>query len=270
MKKKKVLIALHIIMLIIITFCGGLWGYKFVQNEIRQNKEIFELQNDISLLKAEIKELNNSSKVEYSDTAFNYLALGNSITLHGGADYWWNEIGMAASSEEKDYVHLISSHLKSLYGELCMNVMNYSVWEMQTADRAETYQLIETYLDKRLDLVTIQLSENVNDMTTFEADFEELIRYVRKCAPNAQIIIIDDFWSSDDKSLLKEKAANNTGADFVSLDSIKGKKEYQCGMNTTVYDAEGKAHIVNHDGVAIHPGDKGMKYIADSVISALE
>ena len=266
MNKKKIVI----LIIIALSLCGGIPGYKFLQNEINQNKRISELQNDISFLKAELKERNNFTKMQYSDTAFNYVAIGNSITEHGITDYWWNEVGMAATSQEKDYVHLISSYLEDLYGEVCMNAVNYSVWEMQAADRAETYQLLDYYLDKRLDLVTIQLSENVNDMSTYEADYEELISYIQKCAPYAQIIVIDDFWSSDDKSTLKEKAANNTGADFVSLSLIKGKSEYQCGMDTTVYDSEGREHIVKHEGVASHPGDKGMEYIAESVIAVIE
>ena len=266
--KKKAVVA--IITFIIISSCGGMLGYKFIQNEISQNERINELQKDVSFLKAELKERNDLTKVQYSDTAFNYVAIGNSITKHGITDYWWNEVGMAATSKEKDYVHLVSSYLEELFGEVCMNVINYSVWEMQATDRAETYQILDYYLDERLDLVTIQLSENVNDMATYEADYEELIYYIRTCAPRAQIIVIDDFWSSDDKSTLKEKAATNTGADFVSLSLIKGKSEYQCGMDTTVYDSEGKEHIVKHEGVSIHPGDKGMKYIADSVISVIK
>lgn len=266
---KRIKAVVVIVAFIVFLLFSGILGYKFIQNEISQNKKISELQNDIVFLKTELKEQNNSTRVNYSDTAFNYVAIGNSITKHVISDYWWNEIGMAATSQDKDYVHLISSYLEDLHGEVCMNAVNFSVWEMQATDRAETYQLIDHYLDKRLDLVTIQLSENVNDMTTYEKDYEELINYIHKCAPNAQIIVIDDFWSGDDKSTLKEKAANNTGADFVSLSLIKGKPEYQCGIGTTVYDTGGREHIVKHDGVAAHPGDKGMKYIADAVISVI-
>lgn len=35
------------------------------------------------------------------------LVLGNSITLHGECSYWWGEWGMAASSRDKDFVHLV-------------------------------------------------------------------------------------------------------------------------------------------------------------------
>ena len=107
---------------------------------------------------------------------------------------------------------------------------------------------------------------NVNDIATYE----ELINFIHKCAPHAQIIVIDNFWAGDAKSTLKEKAVNNTVADFVSLELIKGNQEYQCGIGTIVYDSESREHIVKHDGVAAHLGDKGMKYIADSVISVIK
>ena len=41
-------------------------------------------------------------------------------------------------------------------------------------------------------------------------------------------------------------------------------------MDITVYDSEGREHIVKHDGVAVHFDDKGMKYLVDSVISVIE
>lgn len=40
---------------------------------------------------------------------FKYLAIGNSITQHGICDYWWNKHGMAASREDRDYVHLVKN-----------------------------------------------------------------------------------------------------------------------------------------------------------------
>lgn len=109
MKRRKVVVA---VISFIIVFSMGVSGYKFIQNEISQNKKISELQNDIVFLKTELKEQNDSTRVNYSDTAFNYVAIGNSITKHVINDYWWNEIGMAATSQDKDYVHLISSYVR--------------------------------------------------------------------------------------------------------------------------------------------------------------
>ena len=57
--------------------------------------------------------------------------------------------------------------------------------------------------------------------------------------------------------------------EFADLSAIKGNVEYQCGLGTIVYDNQGNQHIVQHEGVAGHPGDKGMKYIADRIIELI-
>ncbi len=117
-----------------------------------------------------------TSKVEWNDDSFNYLAIGNSITSHSLADYWWNDgVGMAASSEDKDYVHQVKEWLDAICTEsVAVYAYNFWNWEIQTSDRAETLQLLDGYLSDKLDLVTIQLSENVYDTSTFEQDCEEL------------------------------------------------------------------------------------------------
>ena len=41
-------------------------------------------------------------------------------------------------------------------------------------------------------------------------------------------------------------------------------------MDTIVYGEDGKKYKVEHKGVAGHPGDRGMEYIADSIINTIE
>lgn len=250
---------------------------KWQSNQIHSlNEEIASIENDLQVANEEIAKLKSDvqvlsgKKYEYLADGFNYLAIGNSITRHGKADYWWNEIGMAATRPENDYVHLIASHLEENNEDVCFYAVNFYKWENQAYDRAETYEVIDPYLSDRLDLVTIQLSENVGDMTTYKTDYVALIKYVQEMAPEAQVLVIDDFWDSGDKSLQKQEACEETGVTFVSLSDIKGLPEYKCGMGTTVYDDEGKPHIVEHEGVAGHPGDKGMKAIADKVINCID
>ena len=242
------------------------------QNElINQNSELI---NQVDILQSQIYDNKDNidllcGKAVYSRTAYNYLAIGNSITLHDEADYWWNKCGMAATTPDNDYVHLVAQYIKDTTGDVCYYAVNYAQWEMQSHDRAETYSIIDPYLSPELDLITVQLSENVTDSSSFESDYTALIEHIKSKAPNAKILIIDNFWFSDERVTALKNAALYTNVRFISLDEIKGKPEYQCGLGTIVYDSLGNPHTVEHKGVACHPGDKGMQYIADKIIAEL-
>ena len=107
------------------------------------------------------------------------------------------------------------------------------------------------------------------DLSTYQKDLEELIKYVKGKAPNAQIIIIDDFWFNN-ISAYRKAAASACGVDFVDLSVARADSSYQCGMGSTIYDNSGNAHTVNHGGLATHPGDKGHAYIAEGIINYLK
>ena len=242
---------------------------KFIEHEKWQNATINNLILQNQLLTEQVNLLNNSPDIQYIDNGFNYLAIGNSITKHGKCDYWWNEIGMAATEKENDYFHLVSSYLKNKNDNFYSVAVNYAIWETNANDRSQTFNMIDPYLNDKLDLVTIQLSENANDLSTFHTDYTELINHIKEKCPKAQILLVDDFWSNE-KSNLKKDIASSNNISFVNLSEIRGMKEYQCGMNTIVYGDDGKEYKVEHEGVAAHPGDKGMKFIADAIINTIK
>ena len=93
---------------------------------------------------------------------------------------------------------------------------------------------------------------------------------MQKGAPDAQILVIGDFWDKELKDEMKQKACEEIGVEFISLDEIKGLEEYQCGMGTTVYDSEGNPHTVEHNVVVDYPGNAGMKWIADRIIEVVK
>lgn len=215
------------------------------------------------MLRAEIDSLTNT--IEWGD-GYNYLAIGNSITKHPIGSYWWQEDGMAVSKAEKDYFHLIVAWLDLSYPNVKAFAYNAAAWEIQTNDRSEGLSVWDSYLSEELNLVTIQLSENMDDTSTFESDFKEMVEYVIKKCPNSQIIVIDEFWS-EEKSELKKKVIDALNAEghtveFADLSRIRGVNKYMAGLGTKVYDAEGNAHVIEHKGVAKHPGDFGMQQYA--------
>lgn len=60
------------------------------------------------------------------------------------------------------------------------------------------------------------------------------------------------------------------GYRYVDLSEIKDSVEYECGVDAVVYDEHGNEHIVTHKGVATHPNDKAMSYIAEAIFNRLE
>ena len=208
-------------------------------------------------------------RAERMDADYTWFAIGNSITVHAPNEVWWNEIGMAASTEDRDYVHLAAEQLSGLYGKTAVHPLYCYAWET-AEDRSAKLFMLDPYLDPQLQLVTIQLGENAKDLTTFGRDFEALIRYVQEKAPQARILVIGGFWSSGDRDRMKQEAAEKTGAGFVSLEEIRDNPEYQAGIGAVVYDAEGTPHTVENADVAGHPGDRGMQYIADRVVETLK
>jgi len=266
-------------------FLGGILGtmgifmnreesFRTVIAELRaelqaKDEEIAALKTELESVKAQLDAAPApDTGADDDDGTFRYLALGNSLTWHVKCDYWWNECGMAASKAENDFVHVVAKGLEEQYDEVEFKAYNFSVWEITAHDRIQTVQVIDAMLTEDLDLITLQLSENVTDMTTFAKDFEELVKHVKTKCPNAKLVIVDDFWNLT-KGNIKKGIAEKLGVAFADLSAIRGKTEYQSAMWATVYDEKGNAHVVDHVGVACHPGDKGMKYIGEAILAVL-
>lgn len=190
---------------------------------------------------------------------------------------------MAATSQDTDYVHqtetLLADKLKELKpGAKGINgyAFNYSVWETNAHDRAQTYPVMDKYMTEGggLDVVVLQLGENVSDASadgsSYEKDYAELIQHIKEEAPNAQIITVGDFWADDTKDAVKKSAADEVGGTYVDLAEIQDDPNYEAGMDTMVQGDDGKEHEIEHSGVAKHSGDAGMKWIAKKIVGVIE
>ena len=179
---------------------------------------------------------------------------------------------MAASREERDYYHIVKRYIESQKQEynVISNCFNYYVWEVQSYDRDETFSLLDNYLSEDLKLVTIQLGENVVECETYKKDYISLIEHIKKYSPLCKIILIGDFWWSDKRGDIKRVIARETNSVYISLQKIQNKEKYACNIGAKVYDKEGNIHDVEHAGVARHPNDLAMEYIADEIILRLK
>ena len=275
-KLKITLLSISIFILIFI----GVFGYasiRFIRHEQWQNDEILNLRGEFEFLKAQnntnftdaelfVQACNENAR----GGGYNYLAIGNSITLHGLCDYWWCEYGMAASEPSKDYFHLVVDGIKKHKSSLVSRTCDFSIWEIVATDRVQTLKLLDPYLNSNLNLVTVQLGENaILGLNTFENDLIYLLKHIKERCPKAQIIVITDFWEYHGRDAMKISAAKKFGADIADIRAIKDNKEFMCNIGTLVSGDDGILHKVEHEGVAAHPGDKGMKYIAEKILELI-
>lgn len=248
---------------------------------IVQKKTIMRLRKRIQILQSECEFANALRKRDQKSIGFvvsckenssgvNYLAIGNSITVHSKCEYWFTESGMAASRIEYDYVHIVAENLKKKGKQINFLAYNFYIWEAQKNDRTEALEILDSYLCPELNIITIQLGENVIEFDTLENDLTQLVKHIKGKSPMAAIVIIGDFWKVEEREKIKERVCRNTKSFFISLDDISDKKEYKCGTNAVIYDEEGNEHIVEHSGVARHPNDRAMKYIADRIMGHIE
>lgn len=195
------------------------------------------------------------------------LFLGNSITLHSPAPKigWTGNWGMAASAEDKDYVHLLTSQIAKAAGSKPeVKVKNIADFERRLTDYKLADELKEE-LAFEADVVVIALGENTAALKTdaakaqFETAFANLFTELKQHG-QPTIFVRSQFWQDADKDRLMKKGCEAVGGTFVDISKL--------GFDESNYArAERK---IEHAGVAGHPGDKGMQALADALWKAIQ
>lgn len=195
------------------------------------------------------------------------LFLGNSITKHGPkADIdWRGNWGMAASAEDKDYVHLVTAGLTKAQGSAPeIRVKNIAGFERDAA-AADVEALLKEELAFKPDLVILAIGENVPALKdaemqqAFKAAVLKLMKRL-KAGPDAKLVVRSCFWANAAKDKVLREACAEAGGVFADISALAAD-ESNYGRAERPY---------KHAGVANHPGDKGMRGIADGLLKAIE
>jgi hypothetical protein len=195
------------------------------------------------------------------------LFVGNSITSHGPkADIdWHGNWGMAATSLDKDYVHVVTKALATKQGATPV-IMVKNVADFERAHVG--YDIVGKYADAaafKADLVILCIGENVAALKTPEAQakYQEQVTALLKTLksnPQAAIIVRSSFWPSEAKDSAMRKACETVGGTFVDISALS-KDERNYARSERPY---------KHAGVANHPGDRGMAAIAEEIVKAVK
>lgn len=271
-KEKSILSSILILILICLI---GIGGVKFYKHEVGMKNDLKVLYDKVNVLEAKVNSSTDSKANEFlslcDSSHYNIFFIGNSISKHGLADYWWSENrGMAATSNDKDYVHNVISGLKNIEKNPVNDyVYNFATWETLSHDRSEMFVQIDNLLVENIDLIIVQLGENISDYTTLKNDYEELFNHIKDKSPKAKIIVVGNFWKNDKVDEIKKELSGKMDLEYIDLSEIQDKKEYQSFIGEKIQGDDGEIHEVEHAGVAKHPGDLGFKYISDKILERI-
>ena len=189
------------------------------------------------------------------------LFVGNSITLHGYRPEigWYGQWGMAASAEEKDYVHLTMKKVAAIDPNAAFCVCQVSDWE-RNFSRGE--EVLEQYAHARAfeaDIILLRMVENCPkkeyDYPLFMQQLDKLVQFLDRTG-NAKVIVTTGFWKHPADEALRAWAKAN-GAPLCELGHLGELDEMKA------------IGLFDHSGVANHPGDAGMQAITDTIWKAL-
>lgn len=186
------------------------------------------------------------------------LIVGNSITRHGVKQEigWYHDHGMAASAPERDFVHLLQEKWREKGVDVLTMVSQCATWERGLND-PDILQSFTAERDFNADVVLFRLGENVSTQTDMAQFAKALRSFLAQIAPKNKLVLTTTVWRNEPLNEELRRAAAELGAPLCDLQAVGSE------------DALMAIGLFEHKGVAMHPGDKGMAYIADAVFPAL-
>lgn len=226
--------------------------------------------------KEQLSAMNRIPKPSFNDTCnnrtgkpFKLLVIGNSLTRHGiaAAIGWTHVSGMAATKMENDFVHLLFCKTENFLPKrkICLRMANLADFERNytTFD----FRAMDSLVSYRPDVIVFQLGENVtfnqvNTPALFEKKYTELINRFRK-GNKPVIICTTPFFPSAEKNQVIEQVVLFTGSYLADLSHLPllDKENYAKDEK----DYKGDRSEWKNEGIGIHPGDYGMRNIAQEL-----
>lgn len=193
-------------------------------------------------------------KVNVADSTLtfsNVVILGNSITYAPhNTDVGWNgDWGMAATALDSDYVHILTRYFKGKNSQAVVNIRNIVSFERDAAH----YDLdvnLKDLRDLKPDLLILRIGENVpldTDLQGFEQRYTALINYFKAANPNMVVLSAGSVWDANLDPVMEKHPPYVL---FSKMGEITGSFSFGLFANP---------------GVALHPSNQGMRYIANTL-----
>jgi alpha-galactosidase len=182
------------------------------------------------------------------------VTIGNSITLHAPNTSigWSGSWGMGASAESKDFsaqlADLLSASIKRASTLKRFNISNFE----KDPDNPPPPNVVTTAL--AADIVVIELGDNVHSasLETFQRQYGDLLGRIH--SSSNILLCTSTYWPRPQFSAAIKAACLKAGGIFVNIGEIHTKVSNNAGYLTSATD-----------DVKNHPGDQGMKKIAEAI-----
>lgn len=174
------------------------------------------------------------------------VILGNSIVHYNPSQAlgWNGDWGMAASSADKDFVHILIKRFQKV--DTTISVQYKNIAEFEFSYTYFPFNKLDSFCNK--DLIIMKIGENVNaynaNYPLFIGKYNQLIHYLDS-NNKAVKIIVDGFWENEKVNNDIRNYARNKNFGLVSITNI--------------------SHPPSNKGFADHPNDIGMQLIADRI-----
>lgn len=196
---------------------------------------------------------NSGHYFAHGGSGIRVLFVGNSITKHAPKPEigWTNDCGMAATSIDKDYVHLTVEKIKKYDPDVSFSIFQVAEFERGFAnDDFDLLDFAKEAINYKADIIIMFFGANVsrdydkevNPKVKFGAAYG-VMRNLLASNPDCVVFHSQGFYIRDKLNAEKRAVAESHGDTYISIDEIIARP-----------DSRGKFN---------HPGDLGMQLISD-------
>jgi len=197
----------------------------------------------------------------------NITFIGNSLTRHLATPKigWDGNWGMAASAEEKDYVHQLVQQVNFSSGR------NWNSTIIAASSLEKNLFLNEKYLTELFKtinsdqkIIILQIGDNINynglDLVDFASKYGTLLSSIKpKLMPGGLLLCLGKWWKAPQVDVRIKAECEAAGGQYVDLLSISS----QAGAYAST------ERSFSSPAVARHPGDRAMSEIATHIYQAI-
>lgn len=209
------------------------------------------------------------------DAGLKILVIGNSITQHdpSASKGWLANWGMAATCAENDYVHRLLAMAEALDTSVEMKWVNISQFEAYYYDWSKITKDYSEYADFDPDIIISTIGANINNAEpeedgTYDSGqfftkehYKAIIDYFNKDG-EAAVLVGTTIWVNGEVEEAIEAAVEAYGYEYVSMNDLTDSQYRATSYKNAMITAGVVSESVS-SGVLNHPGDEGMRVIAN-------